>query len=1131
MAAFPSPATAADTTIGFDDLSAGTLVSDQYKDLGGTDRGVVFASAPPLGAGLGERPRVAEVGGYAHSGTHVAVHPTCNQEFCSVDMWGRFPYAKDHVAMYVGNNDYTPSYHSISLHVFDEAGNELADPVTRTVYAQSPFDTPLSIYLPAQQIVYFRLEIAGHAPLGLDDLNFDNPAIPPAPRFNLKARQALINPGTSGGVVQGQTQSIPIDVSRANKSTGNVHLSVDPASLPKGVTASFSPADTDDPAGATVILNLKAASDAPEQKNVPVRVTGTPVGAQAGDGPRTITIPVSVEAVDTYDIQVNGIEVTQAVQARGPDDDDVSGLGSAELPQRNPANPSAPVSYEGKQTLLVHNRKTVVRVYVNNGRRVPFSGMGADVLLYGYDQAGRPLPDSPLLPDAGPGKLTNSGSPFVKISDRTDSKSSFNFTLPAAVNPGYGEPGASKRAWAAGRITLRAVATGPNTPVLGECTGCAADNAFTLSGIPFYQTGSFTVIPLRMQATGGVEMKAGKALLGSPSDIFAGAAGVLPIRLYTQDYAASFDVGGIANDPNRSNAGDDALTLVEDWDDDNGLSRGDYAVGVANFDLGATEGKSLAHISHAPQLYKNARPHSVVDGSTRRDYRDGAGNLTTPPPGAALFRPLTSVAHELGHGLGRPHASEACGGGDGGQTGEPWPFDQRGYIHGIGLDVSGAGSPGYGLYRTFGPLFYDYMSYCASAGNGDPDTWTSDRGWSKLIQDYADKPYPHAVASQRRFASATRQKPVAGGRRLRVAAFIGPGGTRTSFVKPSTGLPLPKTASQYHLVGIGAGGKAGAQSPMLTTTGHVDRAGGGAFTFVRGDVPAAGLAGVEIVSGGHVLKRVMRTPNAPKLALVAPTHRTRVVCKGTVNVRWHGSDADGGLLRAKVDYSADGGSHWRTIFVGRNKGHAALPGRYFTASRKARVRVRLNDGFNETARASRTFRAAGCGPTVHIISPAKGRTVRADAALYLSGEALEDGAKRVTGKRLRWYSGKRLLGSGETLSVLGLPRGRNRLRLVARDSHGRKGTASTTVRIKAVAPKFVRLQAPRTLGRKARHVKLVVESSLKATLRIGSKRYSVKRVPKHLTVRVKPGKKPLKLTLRLSAYGRTAHRTLVIRRP
>jgi hypothetical protein len=87
------------------------------------------------------------------------------------------------------------------------------------------------------------------------------------------------------------------------------------------------------------------------------------------------------------------------------------------------------------------------------------------------------------------------------------------------------------------------------------------------------------------------------------------------------------------------------------------------------------------------------------------------------------------------------------------------------------------------------------------------------------------------------------------------------------------------------------------------------------------------------------------------------------------------------------------------------------------------------------------------------------------------------------------------------------------------------------VRIKPVAPKFVRLKAPRTLGRRARRVKLVVESSLRATLRIGKRRYTVKRVPKHLTLRVKPGKRPLRLTLRLSAYGRTAHRTLVIRRP
>src|SRR5215831_18061281 len=47
--------------------------------------------------------------------------------------------------------------------------------------------------------------------------------------------------------------------------------------------------------------------------------------------------------------------------------------------------------------------------------------------------------------------------------------------------------------------------------------------------------------------------------------------------------------------------------------------------------------------------------------------------------------PRKSVAHELAHGWGRPHASTACKGGDNGQVGEDWPPDQRGYIQGIGV--------------------------------------------------------------------------------------------------------------------------------------------------------------------------------------------------------------------------------------------------------------------------------------------------------------------------------------------------------------------------------------------------------------------------------------------------------------
>src|SRR5688572_10690198 len=50
-------------------------------------------------------------------------------------------------------------------------------------------------------------------------------------------------------------------------------------------------------------------------------------------------------------------------------------------------------------------------------------------------------------------------------------------------------------------------------------------------------------------------------------------------------------------------------------------------------------------------------------------------------------RPMTSVGHEFGHLLGRPHADRLCGGDSDGQDGESWPPDDRVFLQSNGLST------------------------------------------------------------------------------------------------------------------------------------------------------------------------------------------------------------------------------------------------------------------------------------------------------------------------------------------------------------------------------------------------------------------------------------------------------------
>jgi hypothetical protein len=247
-------------------------------------------------------------------------------------------------------------------------------------------------------------------------------------------------------------------------------------------------------------------------------------------------------------------------------------------------------------------------------------------------------------------------------------------------------------------------------------------------------------------------------------------------------------------------------------------------------------------------------------------------------------------------------------------------------------------------------------------------------------------------------------------------------------------------------------------------------------------------------------------------------------------LRWRASDADRDALTMSADYSADGGRHWKTIFLGRDRGHVKLPTRLLTGSRNARLRVRANDGFVETARTSRRFTSDGARPVVTIATPARGMRLRADATLVAAGSAYDDGGRALRGRRLTWRLGRRVVGHGADLGAIDLPPGRRQLRLTARDRRGRTGSASVPVRIVGVAPRFVVLRAPRSVRRGAHAVRLRVATNVAATLRIGRSRLHVTRRARTIRVPVRAGARALRLRGVLRAGGRRRSAVVVVMR-
>jgi hypothetical protein len=291
----------------------------------------------------------------------------------------------------------------------------------------------------------------------------------------------------------------------------------------------------------------------------------------------------------------------------------------------------------------------------------------------------------------------------------------------------------------------------------------------------------------------------------------------------------------------------------------------------------------------------------------------------------------------------------------------------------------------------------------------------------------------------------------------------------------------------------------------------------GAGTFVA-PVPARADA-VELTINGAVLDRQQRN-RPPKVRLLAPARHARAHSRGKLVVRWSASDPDRDQLQATVDYSFDGGRSWRTVYDGPSTGSASVPGRFLEGSPRARIRVYVNDGFNEASVTSPVFRADGTAPVAQIIRPGRGEPVRGSERTLLIGSAFDDRHRSLRGGALTWYAGRRRLGSGEQLGAT-LPAGRVVLRLVARDRGGHQTVLRRVLQVIAPPVHLLRLTSPDDVRHRARAITLRIAATTTATLRVAGRRYTVGRRSRTIVVGLpsSPGAGLLRLPFRLAAAG------------
>jgi hypothetical protein len=916
-------------------------------------------------------------------------------------------------------------------------------------------------------------------------------------------------------------------------------------------------------------------------------------GSCAGTGPCTLTMITgkAVAANFSYDpgVQVNAIEVTQGVQtselptrsAVNPSGFRVGYTGVGEQWQ-NPGDPPVTVKF-------AQGHATVARVYVNT--RAPLNGIALPTLLLHAYRGGHELPDSPIGPDVLPAAADVVAGPLgggdnTKYVLRYDPYGAYTFALPYDWTSGDLEliadantapsafPNCATVCQEKGIIIdglhFNPVTSAQIVPI-AFCSDNAAGTCIAPNGFPgvdpaWYETQAVTPFPIyinkyqaQFDATGNINpsnaanfnyQAAGSTMLAAVqkwADANDTKSSQYPFGVVVSGTQYSGGVtapgGGLYGDGQpRSVASDDRPLTALAHEFNHGLTLQHAGVQCGS---GSDPGQDGQPATATGTTTKNSTQLTGLTFS--------AGTLGGLVPGEVITGPglakRTLVVNTNGGvitmtktaGSNNAGATYTFASDDIGQVGESWPpasvdpfgISVDGLLDGVGLDTNSA--PPYRIMHwTAAHPVYDLMSYCGAYNDLalSPDHWISVRNWNRDVEFRAPgatsrAPYAVVVPPYQTSPAAN----AAGAKSLAITAvedLLSNTATIES-IDDDSGASTPVTGgSAYTFVARDAHGTVIATAGGIASVGHVD--GASPVMVIQGKLPATGVREISVTYNGNSIGTASASPSAPTVVITAPAKGARVGgTKGAV-LRWASHDADGNRLTATVRYSADGGTTWRTIYSGPDRSSTTLPSGLLSASRKARVRVYISDGFNEGIATSPQFIAVGAPPVVSITSPRSGLRLLTGSPLGLTGVAFDDTGARLSGGKLTWTAGRQVLGHGAAISPSTLMAGRHTITLTARDRTGRTAHASIVVTVLPSPPTLLVLRVPHRISAHARSFKLKLSTLAPATLTIGHTRAVTGRHSRTVKVKVKPGKKTLELLLVLRSGSYTIRVPLTILR-